>query len=133
MLDAHAIVARHGNILDPSLRSLRSTGAAEFVPFDRYGDTINGMKWCPLSIGEDDDLGIYLLQMAPGAQTYPHEHTGCEQFFVLEGSLTDCDGQVITAGTFARFEAGSKHHSKTEHGCLLLVIMRQRNRGLDSD
>jgi len=133
MLDTRAVAAKLGDVLDPALRSLRNASASEFVPFERYGAPIEGMTWCPLSIGDDDDLEIYLLRLAAGAQTYPHEHVGCEQFLVLEGSLIDCDGTRIPAGTFARFEAGSRHHSTTDEDCLLLVIMRTPNRRLEID
>ena len=131
MLDTRSIAAQLGDVLDPALRSVRSAGDADFVPFERYGEPIEGMTWCPLSIGEDDDLEIYLLRIAAGSQTYPHEHVGSEQFLVLEGSLIDCDGTRIKAGTFARFEAGSRHHSSTDEDCLLMVVMRTANRRLE--
>ena len=131
MQHARKLAEELGDILDPTLRSIRRFDAADFVPFDRYGTVLEGMFWRPLSVDEDDDLDIYLLRMEPGAQSYPHEHVGCEQFLVLEGSMIDCDGTRITAGHFARFEAGSTHHSTTDEGCLLLVMLRARNRGLD--
>lgn len=133
MLDTKSVAQALGNVLEPGLRSIRPAGDTDFVPFDRYGEPIEGMSWCPLSIGDDDDLEIYLLRLAPGTQTYPHEHVGCEQFLVLEGSLIDCDGERIPAGTFARFEAGSRHHSSTDEDCLLLVVMRTPNRRLEID
>lgn len=133
MLDTRSVAAKVGNVLDPSLRSIRSASAADFVPFERYGAPIEGMTWCPLSIGDDDDLEIYLLRIAAGSQTYPHEHVGCEQFLVLEGSLIDCDGTRIAAGSFARFEAGSQHHSSTDEDCLLMVVMREPNARLETE
>ncbi|MEQ8664573.1 MAG: cupin domain-containing protein [Rhodospirillales bacterium] len=131
MQQARKLAAELGDILNPALRAIRRCDAADFVPYDRYGTVLDGMTWRPLSVDEDGDLDIYMLRMEPGAQSYPHEHVGAEQFLVLEGSLIDCDGTRISAGHFARFEAGSTHHSTTEEGCLLLVMLRTRNRRLD--
>lgn len=131
-MDSKSAAAALGDVLDPSLRRLMTDDEQSFVPFMRYGTPIEGMSWCPLSIGDDSDLEIYLLKIAADAQTYPHEHVGAEQFMVLEGSLIDCDGTRIGQGTFARFEPGSRHHSTTDEDCLLLVIMRTANRPLEA-
>lgn len=122
-----------GDIVDPSLRTITETAPSAYKPYDRYGAPIEGLSWIPLSIGNDDDLDVFLLRMEPGSHSRAHEHTQPEQFLVLAGSLIDCDDKVIPAGSYARFEAGSKHHSRTEEGCVLLVILRGRNRRLDED
>ena len=51
-----------------------------------------------------------LLKFEPGAKTPLHEHTGLEQTFVIEGSLTDHDG-TVSAGNYAWRQAGSVHQA----------------------
>ena len=131
MSKANDLAARLGDILDPALRSVTTTGADEFRPYDRYGVELPGMSWLPLSLDAIAELDVFMLSMAPGAQSFPHEHVGAEQFLVLDGTITDCDGAVFKSGDYVRFEPGSTHHSHSENGCLLLVILRQRNRGLE--
>lgn len=135
MSEAKERAAQLGDIVDPSLRTVIATGIAAgeeaFRPYDRYGIELPGMTWLPLSLNEDEKLDLFLLRFAPGGQSYPHEHMASEQFLVLDGTLTDCDGHVFQAGDFVRFEPNSKHHSHSDNGCLILVILRERNRPLD--
>lgn len=119
-----------GNILDTSLRTVIPTDHENFRPYDRYGVELPGMSWLPLSLNEEEKLDLFLLRFEPGSQSYPHEHTGAEQFLMLEGTLTDCDGHVFKAGDFVRFEPGSQHHSISEDGCLILAVFRESNRPL---
>jgi len=119
-----------GNILDTSLRSVIETSDGDFHPYDRYGVVLPGMSWLPLSLNAEENLDLFLLRFEPGAQSYPHEHTAAEQFLIMEGTLIDCDGRVFKAGDFVRFEPGSTHHSASQNGCLILVILRNPNRPL---
>ena len=119
-------------MLNSKLRSIISTGITKgpnfFKPYDRYGTAITGMSWLPLSVDRDENLDLFLLKFAPGAHSHPHEHVATEQFLVLEGSLTDCDGTTFKSGDFVRFEKKSKHYSYSNDGCLILVILRERNK-----
>ncbi|MCP4301943.1 MAG: cupin [Gammaproteobacteria bacterium] len=118
-------------MLDTSLRKIISTKADEFKPYDRYGDPISGMSWVALS-GDllNGEFECFMLRMEAGAQSKPHEHTGFEEFLVMEGELIDCDGSSYRAGDFVRLLPGSKHSSHTPDGCTLLVILRGNNRAL---
>jgi anti-sigma factor ChrR (cupin superfamily) len=120
--------------LDPLLRDIVNTGSGEFRPYDRYGTLIPGMHWLPLS-GKllNGEYECFMLRMDPGATSRPHEHTGHEEFLVLEGSLRDCDGTEYQPGEFVKFLPGSVHSSQTPAGCLLLVILRGNNRALDKN
>jgi hypothetical protein len=122
-----------GNILDTALRSVIDTNEDNFRPYDRYGVELPGLTWLPLSLDEDTGLDLFLLRFEAGGQSFPHEHMAAEQFLMMEGTLTDCDGHVFRAGDFVRFEAGSKHHSNTVDGCLILVMLQGKNRRLDED
>ena len=100
----------------------------EFEPFDNYGQPIKGMSWHKISYEKEKGQGSYILKMDPGAKSIPHEHISYEEFYMLDGELTDADGKVFKKGDFISFEPGSKHSSITEKGCLILVFMRSRNK-----
>jgi len=121
-------------MLDASLRQVVSTASDQFKPYDRYGAPIAGMSWIPLA-GETGNgaYECFLLRMNAGARSKPHEHTGHEEFLVVDGELIDCDGQVFNSGDYVRFQPGSKHSSSTVDGCTLLVILRGNNRPLRAD
>lgn len=119
-------------MLDSALRERIATDTASFRPYDRYGDPLPGMSWLPLS-GEplNGEFECFLLRMDAGARSRPHEHTGFEEFLVMQGELIDCDGSRYRAGDYLRFAPGSKHYSQTPGGCTLLVMLRGNNRPLD--
>ena len=121
-------------MLNPALRRIVSARADDFRPYDRYGEPIEGMSWVPLS-GErhNDEFECFLLRMEAGARSTPHEHTGIEEFLVLDGELVDADGTRYRSGDFVQFMPGSKHWSSTSDGCTLLVMLRGRNRALGLD
>ena len=122
-------------MLDKALRQISQTSEEDFRPYDRYGDPVDGMLWIPLS-GEANggEFECFLLRMEPGATSRPHEHTGHEEFLMLEGSLIDDDGREFKAGDYVHFQPGSQHSSTTPNGCKLLVILRNgNNRALADD
>ena len=69
-----------------------------------------GIKFKVLYRDEATGASTMLLKFEPGAKTPLHEHTGLEQTFVIEGSLTDHDG-TIAAGNFVWRQAGSVHQA----------------------
>ena len=100
----------------------------KFEPFDNYGATVPGMSWHKVSYSKKNGgQGTYVLKMEPGAKSLPHEHTGFEEFLMLDGELTDPDGKIFKKDDFISFEPGSKHSSYTINGCLVLVFMRGIN------
>ena len=102
-----------------------------FIPFDNYGVTVPGMSWHKISYNkENGGQGTYVLKMEPGAKSLPHEHTGFEEFLMLDGELIDPDGKIFKKNDFVSFEPGSKHSSHTIKGCLVLVFMRGINQPL---
>ena len=100
-----------------------------FEPFDNYGKVVTGMSWHKISYNkENGGMGSYVLKMEPGAKSLNHEHTGFEEFLILEGELIDSDGKIFKKGAFVSFEPGSYHSSSTKSGCLVLVFMRGINK-----
>jgi quercetin dioxygenase-like cupin family protein len=105
--------------------------AAAFRPFDRYGVALPGMTWLPMSYDLESGVGTFLLRMARGARSLPHDHTHGEEFLVLEGELVDNDGTVFKAGDYVNFAPGTRHCSTARTDTLIAVFMRGKNRALD--
>ena len=105
------------------LRSLIRTPDEKFQTYNRYGKTLPGVEWLPLSGGAEANKEVYLIRFGPGSRSHPHIHQGSEEFLVLDGELTDHDGMVFRSGDFVRFEPSSEHWSFSENGCTLLVIL----------
>ena len=108
---------------EPDLRKLIRTPDQKFQTYNRYGKTLPGVEWLPLSGGAEVGKEVYLIRFDPGSRSLPHIHQGSEEFLVLDGELTDDDGMVFRRGDFVRFEPGSKHSSFSKEGCTLLVIL----------
>ncbi len=111
-------------------RHIIDTATTPLRPDDRYGTPTPGLSWLPLDFDEQRREGLYLVRFAPGASSLPHEHVFGEAFFVLQGTLIDSDGQHLPAGTFVRYDPGSRHFSTSPEGCLLGVFLRGPNRRL---
>ena len=118
---------------DRSDRLIVATATAEMRPYDRYGKAIAGMSWMPIRYDAQSQRGSFLLRMAPGAKSLPHEHTGGEEFMVLEGELIDDDGAHFKTGDYVSFAPGSRHSSTAPNGCLIAVILGGPNRLIDGD
>lgn len=102
-------------------RVLRCDSAA-FLPYDLEGPLQPEIAWLPVSYERARGEGCYLMRMQPGAVTIAHEHEGTEDFLILEGELIDDDGRVLRPGDFVSYEAGTRHSSRTETGCLIAVF-----------
>ena len=121
-------------MLDSSLRRVIAVDDGAFRPYDRFGVPVPGLSWLPLSTeSEGGGAGCFAIRFAPGAVSQAHEHVETEEFYVLEGELTDSDGQVLKAGDFVSYAAGTKHYSRSPKGCVILVFLRRPNRRLDAD
>jgi hypothetical protein len=73
----------------------------------------------PVPGGAEHDL----IRYPPGLQTRRHRHTAAHTIIVLEGAM-DANGQQLTAGSYAHFEAGGVHHHAPAPGqsCLFVII-----------
>ena len=106
---------------------IQTTNEGDFEPFDQYGHVLAGLSWLKLNYDSEAVRGTYLLRFSPGAASLPHIHSAIEEFIVLEGELLDADGAVFRKGDFIRFSPGTKHHSMSPQGCLILVFLHGRN------
>ena len=112
-------------------RQIVNVNNLEFEPFDNYGKIVPGMSWHKISYNkENGGHGTYILKMEPGTKSLSHEHVGFEEFFMLDGELTDPDGKIFKKGDLVSFKPGSRHSSYTENGCLVLVFMRGINKAI---
>jgi len=93
-----------------------------FIDYDLEGPVQPEMAYLPISYDRVSGQGSYLMRMAPGAVTIPHDHDGMEEFMILEGSITDSDGSVFGPGDFVSYRPGTRHNSWSGPGCLLLVF-----------
>jgi anti-sigma factor ChrR (cupin superfamily) len=112
-------------------RKITNLYNVKFEPFDNYGAAVKGMSWHKISYDKKNGgQGSYLLKMEPGAKSLLHEHSGYEEFLMLDGELIDPDNMIFKKGDFVTFEPGSQHSSYTKDGCLILVFMRGINQPL---
>ena len=81
---------------------------------------------------KDEKRGLMtaLFRWQPGAKLPMHEHVDIEQSYILEGSLSDFEGEC-KAGNFAWRPAGSKHDAWSPNGCLLLAMFLKPNKFLE--
>ena len=105
---------------DAPRRVVRITETA-FLPYDLEGPVQAEMSWLPISYDRATQRGSYLMRMAPGAETLPHDHPGFEDFLIIEGDLVDSDGTRFAAGDFVSYRPGTRHSSRSEGGCLIAV------------
>lgn len=82
----------------------------------------HGVQARRLFVDAAADRVTMLVRMAAGSAYPPHVHAGPEECFVLSGDL-DVGGVTMTAGSYQRVAAGSRHPvQSTKDGCLLLLV-----------
>lgn len=82
-----------------------------------------GTDYLQLDTEKPPGTGFHIYRMGPGTRSDAHEHTGHEEFLVLDGELTDHDGTVYRTGDLVWLRQGTKHWSHTKDGCLLAVYI----------
>ncbi|WP_344963141.1 cupin domain-containing protein [Oceanisphaera sediminis] len=65
-----------------------------------------------------------LVRFEPGASFPEHLHPMGEEFWVLEGTFSDENGDY-PAGSYVRHPPGSRHGSFTREGCVIFVKLNQ--------
>ena len=102
-------------------RRLVRTKDTPFGPYDLEGPLQPEFGLILLSYDRKTGNGSYLMRLDPGSETIVHTHGGTEDFYVIEGTLIDGDGSVFGPGDFVSYQPGTRHNSRTETGCVLLV------------
>ena len=73
--------------------------------------------------GGKNGHGFHIYRMAAGQTTEAHTHIGDEEFFLIEGDLTDHDGYEYKPGDIICLSSGTKHNSYSKNGCTLVVYL----------
>lgn len=81
-----------------------------------------GVQWKKLRHDATGGASAVLLRFAPGAAYAAHRHPEGEQYFVIEGSVTD-GANTWGAGSYVWHPPGSVHAPRSEQGCLLFVSL----------
>ncbi|MEX1080756.1 MAG: cupin domain-containing protein [Halofilum sp. (in: g-proteobacteria)] len=104
---------------------------AELRPYDRYGRAVDGLAWRPINYDAEQGAGSFVMSIAPGATTPPHEHQEIEEILVLEGDFIDSDGTSFEPGDLISYAPGTRHWSTSQNGCRILVHVRAYGRPLE--
>ncbi len=94
--------------------------SAPYSEYDLEGECQNDIKLLNISYDKEAQTGWYVMRMAPGSASIPHEHKKREEYLILEGELIESDGTVLIKGDFVSYAPGTFHNSRTETGCLLI-------------
>jgi len=102
-------------------RTVTNIFTAPFRPYDLEGPLQDDIAYLPLTYDKDGDgRGVYVIRMAPGAETIAHAHRFNEDYLIIEGDLIEPDGRVLGPGDFVHYEPATRHNSRTVTGCLLI-------------
>ena len=94
-----------------------------------------GVKIYPLYNNEDTGPhgpSAALVRYMPGAKVTPHLHPGYELIYVLEGTLSNDEGDH-GPGTLQVCPPGSVHGLSSEQGCTFLVVWEEPVKVLHED
>lgn len=112
-------------------RRVANIHTADFVPFYGEDQPETGEDVLQVNPHNKTGVGFHVYRMAPGTRTVPHEHTGDEEFLVLDGELVDNDGYVYRAGDLVWLKEGTQHSSHSRDGALLAVYIAKPESGLE--
>lgn len=106
-------------------RKIVNINDATFKNWESANGEDSGQSFLQLNASNPDGVGFHLFRMAPGTATDSHRHTGDEEWFMLDGDLTDNDGTCYQAGDLVWMKEGTEHNSYSEHGCTLVVYIKE--------
>ncbi len=109
----------------PEDRRVANIHTAAFEPLITADGSDTGQSVLQLNDGNAKGVGFHIYKMAPGFTTDAHVHTEDEEFFVIEGDITDNDGTRYEPGDIVWLKKGTEHNSYSENGCTLVVYIKQ--------
>ena len=109
--------------LSSDKRRVVNVEQGQFIPFfdDDGGEDGQVLQVNP---NKKTGHGFHLYRMPAGHTTTAHVHQGDEEFYILEGEIIDHDGYRYRPGDLVWLEAGTKHHSYSPEGALIVVFYR---------
>ena len=108
-------------------RKITKLNKLKFKPFDRYGKPIKGWSWHKISFEKKTNFGTYISKLDPGTKTFPHIHSGHEEFLILKGELIDSDGTIFKKEILFHISQIVDTRLIQKKGCLILTFMRGQN------
>jgi len=109
--------------IEKSARIVANINTDNFVPF-LSDDGMEDGEVLQVNGGRTG-YGFHIYRMAPGQTSIPHVHLGDEEFYIIEGDLTDHDGYEYVTGDIVCLRSGTEHCSTTKNGCLIAVYLRE--------
>ena len=106
---------------DLSLRAVVDTNALDWLPSPSGGVE---RRMLDRDDGGEVARATSLVRYAAGSTFPRHEHALGEEYFVLEGTFSDEDGDA-PASTYVRNPPGSGHAPFTRDSCTIFVKLRQ--------
>ncbi len=103
-------------------RKVANIATGTFKPFLSDDGTPDG-EVLQVNPNNRRGYGFHIYRMAPGDVTVPHRHDGDEEFFLIDGDLTDHDGYEYRPGDIVWLRDGTKHNSSSKTGCVLVVYL----------
>lgn len=81
-------------------------------------------------VGDEVARATSIVRYAPESYFSEHEHTGGEEFIVLDGVFSDQGGD-FPAGSYVRNPIGTRHAPHSDDGCTIFVKLQQFEKGDD--
>jgi quercetin dioxygenase-like cupin family protein len=116
--------------IEPSDRMVLNIHTAKFRQYESGNGVVDGNGYLQLDDTFPPGAGFTIYRMAPGSSSQPHEHTCHEQFYVIDGEITDNDGYTYRQGDFVLLKQGTQHYSTTKTGATLAVFVREVEKDL---
>ena len=126
-------VGREDPVKLADARKVANWKTADFEPYPGLPETGNPLMWHDIRGNPATAEGFYIVYFSPGATSAAHEHTGYEEFTILDGNLTDSDGTTYRTGDCVSLPPGSIHSSWTEAGCVTAGMINGPFRTLAED
>ena len=96
--------------IQPEERRIANIHEAEYTAWRNEDGSYSRSSVLQLDDAHELGVGFHVYRMEPGEWSEPHEHTGTEQFLVLEGELVECDGTVYRKGDLVWLKKGHAAH-----------------------
>jgi len=104
-------------------RKIVNWKTADFTRYPTLPETADPIDWHNVRADPETGMGLSLIKFLPGSSSSLHEHTGYEEFVVLQGSLVDPDGTVYETGDVVSLPPGSIHATTSPNGCITAVVI----------
>jgi anti-sigma factor ChrR (cupin superfamily) len=97
-----------------------------YVPYERAGLRVPGVRWMPLSFSVNRNEGTFFLKLTNSDHAFEHDHLCYEQFLVLDGKIKDCFGKEYSRGDFVALNPNAPLSSYCESEAVLLCALRAK-------